>query len=100
MSFGSIRHNPSDAAWPGSRDTLPERIRRGIDTEKCLISVVWSVYGIHHLIDVPPGMKSHSSFCCDVVMPGLIQNISSNNHRKALTLFFIQLDNVRPHNSK
>jgi hypothetical protein len=93
-------YNPSDSAWPESRDTLPERIRRKIRTNKCLISVLWSVTGIHHLIDVPPGMKYSSSFFCDVVMPGLIQNMTSSNRRKMLKLFFIHLDNARPHNSK
>jgi hypothetical protein len=45
-------------------------------------------------------MKYNSSFFCDVVMPGLIQNITFNNRRKTLKLFFIHLDNARPHNSK
>jgi hypothetical protein len=33
-------------------------------------------------------------------MPGLIQNITSNNRRKALEVFFIHADNARPDNSK
>jgi hypothetical protein len=33
-------------------------------------------------------------------MPGLIQNITSNNCRKTRKSFFIQLDNARPYNSK
>jgi transposase len=92
--------NPPDSAWAESRDTLPEPIRRKIDTEKCLISVLWSVNGIHHLIDVPPEMKYNSSFFCDVVMPGLIQNMTCSSRGKTLTLFFIHLDNAPPHNSK
>jgi hypothetical protein len=59
-------YNSPNSVWAESRDTLPERIRRKIDTEKCLISVFWSVNRIHHLIDVPPGMKYNSSFFCDV----------------------------------
>jgi hypothetical protein len=62
--------------------------------------VLWSGDGIHYLIDVPPGMKDNSSFFCDVVMPGGIQNITSNNRRKMLKLCFIHPDNARPHNSK
>jgi hypothetical protein len=45
-------------------------------------------------------MKYNSSFFCDVVVPGLIQNRTSNDRRKTLKLFFIHLDNARPHNSK
>jgi hypothetical protein len=93
-------YNPPDSAWEESRDRLPEPIRRKIDAEKCLISVLWSVNGIHHLIDVPPGMKHNSSFFCDVVMPGLIQNMTFSSRRRTLKLFFIHLDNARPHNSK
>jgi hypothetical protein len=33
-------------------------------------------------------------------MPGLIQNITSNNRRKTLKLFFIDLDKACPHNPK
>jgi hypothetical protein len=33
-------------------------------------------------------------------MPGLIQNMTSSRRRKALKLFFIHIDNARPHNSK
>jgi hypothetical protein len=33
-------------------------------------------------------------------MPGLIQNITSNNRGKMFKLFFIHLDNPRPRNSK
>jgi hypothetical protein len=45
-------------------------------------------------------MKYHSLFFRDVAMPGLIQNITSDNHRKTLKLFVIHPNNARPHNSK
>jgi hypothetical protein len=45
-------------------------------------------------------MKYNSSFFCDVVMPGLIQNMTSSNRRKTLKSFFIHLENARPHTSK
>jgi hypothetical protein len=47
--------NPLDAAWAASRDELPERVKRKIDTGESQISVVWSVNGILYLIDVPQG---------------------------------------------
>jgi hypothetical protein len=93
-------YNPPDAALAASRDEVPERKKRKIDTEKCLISVFWSIHGIRHVIYVLPGMKYNSLFFCDVVMPGLIQNITINKRRKTLKFFFINLDNARPHNSK
>jgi hypothetical protein len=38
-----------------SRDEVPERITQQIDAQECLLSVLWSVTGIHSLIDVPKG---------------------------------------------
>jgi hypothetical protein len=76
--FWFYSYNRPDAAWAASRDELPERIEGKIDTEKCLISVLWSLNGIHHLIDVPRGMKYDSSSFCDAVMPGFIQKSTSN----------------------
>jgi hypothetical protein len=93
-------YDPPDTARAASRDELPERIKRKIDTENCLISVLWSDNRIHYLIDVTPGMKYHSLFSSDVDMSGLIQNITSTNRRKTLNLLFIHLRNARPHNSK
>jgi hypothetical protein len=93
-------YNPSDAAWTASRDELPERIKRKIDTEKCRSSGLCPVNVIHYLIDVPLGMKYNSLFSCDVGMPCRIQNSTSNNRRKTLKLFFIHLDRARPHSSK
>jgi hypothetical protein len=45
-------------------------------------------------------MTYNSSFFCDVVMPGWIQNMTSSSRRKRFKLFFIYLANARPHNSK
>jgi hypothetical protein len=75
-------YNPPDAAWAVSRDEPPERIKRKIDIGKDLISVLWSVNGIHYLLDVPPAMKYNSSFFCFVVLSGLTQNSPSNDPRK------------------
>jgi hypothetical protein len=77
--------NPPDAAWAASRDELSEPVKRQTDIGECLISVVWSVNGIHYLLDMPPGMQYNSSFCCDVVLPGLNQTVTSSNRRKTFT---------------
>jgi hypothetical protein len=46
---------PRDSIWAQSRDEVPERISQKIDSEKSLISVLWSVNGMHSLEDVPTG---------------------------------------------
>jgi hypothetical protein len=39
--------------WASSQDEVPERVSQAIDTEKCLISILWFVNGNHSLVDVP-----------------------------------------------
>jgi hypothetical protein len=60
---------PHDSAWATSRDELSERMSHKIDTEKCLISIFWSVNGIHTLIDVSKGSTDNRTFFCDQVIP-------------------------------
>jgi hypothetical protein len=42
-------------------------IKQTIDLEKCLVSVVWLVNGIHSLLDVLEGIASHSTFFSVIV---------------------------------
>jgi histone-lysine N-methyltransferase SETMAR len=89
-----------ESIWVQSRDEVPERITQKIDAEKCLLSVLWSVTGIHSPIDVPKGTTYNSAFLCDVVVPDLVRNICFHSRRKSLKGMYIHLDNARPYNSK
>jgi hypothetical protein len=91
---------PRDPARELSRDDHPHRIKSTIDVKQRLISTLWSVKGIHGLLDVLKGMAYNIMFFTDVVMPSLIQNIISRNHRKMLKRWVIHIDNARPHNSR
>jgi hypothetical protein len=73
-----------DSVWATSCDELPQRIKQKIDTEKCLLSILWSVNDIHCLLDVPKGTTYNSAFFTDVVMLSLIENIRSQTRRKTL----------------
>jgi hypothetical protein len=75
------------------------RIKQTIDAEKCLISILWFVNGIHSLVDIPKGESYSSAFFCNVVVPNLVENICSGSRRRSLTGFYVHLDNERPHNS-
>jgi hypothetical protein len=48
-----------------------------IDIEKYMISIIWSISGIHHLLALPKGMTSKSQFFCQHVIPD-IQQISAD----------------------
>jgi histone-lysine N-methyltransferase SETMAR len=93
-------HYPNESVWAGSRDGIPVRIKQTIDTEKCLISVLWSANGIHSLVDILKGESYNSSFFCSVIVPSLVEDICSGSRRRSLKGFYVDLDNARPHNSR
>jgi hypothetical protein len=76
------------------------RITQKIDAEKCMLSILWSITGIHSLIDVPKAITYNSAFLCDIVVTDLVRDICSHSRRKSLKGIYIHLDNARPQNSK
>jgi hypothetical protein len=48
-----------DSVWGESRHELPDGGTQKSDTEKCRISIIWSVNGIHSLIGVPTGSTNN-----------------------------------------
>jgi hypothetical protein len=90
---------PRDSIWPASRDELPQRIKPKISTEECLVSILWSLNGIHSLLDVPKGTTYNTAFSMDAVMPSLIENVQLRTRRKTLKGWLILMDNVFAHNS-
>jgi hypothetical protein len=70
------------------------------DTEKCYISVIWSVNEIHSLLDMPKGNTYNSTFFCDVVVPDLLENVYAHSRRQTLKGVLVHVDNARPHNLK
>jgi hypothetical protein len=68
--------------------------------EKCLISVIWSVNGIHSLLDVPKGIIYNIAFFCDVVIPDLLEKACAGSRRWTLKGIVMHFDGARPHNSK
>jgi hypothetical protein len=55
-----------------------------IDTEKCIISIIWSISGIHSLHALTKGKKYNSECFCQHVIPDIQQNICSSSRRKTL----------------
>jgi hypothetical protein len=67
MDQGSFSTIP--VIWVSSRDEVPERVSQKINAGKCLILLLWSVNGIHSLVDVPKGNTYNSAFFCDTIVP-------------------------------
>jgi hypothetical protein len=65
-----------------SRDELHQCIKQKIGTKKCLVSILWSINGIHGLLDAPKGTTYNTAFFTDAVMPNMIENIWSQTRRK------------------
>jgi hypothetical protein len=84
-----------DASWPfrcylcdsvsaASRDEVSQSIKHKIETEKCLVSVPWSVNAIPSLL-MPRGTTYSTAFFTDAVMPSLIENVRGFESQTAAT---------------
>jgi hypothetical protein len=91
-------HYPNESVWAGSRDEVPVHIKQIIGTDKCLISVLWSVNWIHSFVDILKGESYNSSFFGFVIVPGLVEDICSGSRRRSLKDFYVHLDSACPHN--
>jgi hypothetical protein len=73
-----------------------------IDSEKCMISIIWSISGIHSLLALTNGMEykyNSQSFCQHVILD-IQQSICSSIRRKPLKGILWHLDNAPAHNSR
>jgi hypothetical protein len=75
---------PPDSVWAASHDELPQHIKQKIDMGKCLVLILWSVNGIHSLLNVPKGTTYNTAFFFNAVLPGWIETVRSQTRRKTL----------------
>jgi hypothetical protein len=76
------------------------KIKQTIDTEKCLISIIWSVNGIHSLLDLPKCIAYNSILFCNSIVPDSVKSIRAHNRRKILKSIMVYLNDICPHNSR
>jgi hypothetical protein len=82
------------------RETRFQKSQIKIDTQKCLISIIWSVNEIHSLLNGPKDIAYNSAFFCDFVVLDFVKSICAHSQRKRLKCIIVHLDNARPHNSR
>jgi hypothetical protein len=75
---------PRDSIWASSRSEVPVRVNQKNNTEKCLISFLWSVNGIQSLVDALKGSTYDSALFCDTVVPNLFDGITIHSRRKPI----------------
>jgi hypothetical protein len=84
-------------SWSGN--DLPSRTKQNVQTEKCLILIIWSLCSLCSLLAVPKRKNCHSTLCVKVVRD-LQTKLCSGTWRKTLKCRTVHLDNVFAHNSK
>jgi hypothetical protein len=74
--------------------------KQKIQSEKCLISMIWGSTGIKSLFYVPKSMKYNATFFIESVAPDLVEHVCQESRRKMLGGIMVHLDNTRRHNRR
>jgi hypothetical protein len=69
-------------------------VKPTLDTEKCLISVLWSVNRIHSVVDILEAETSNLAFFSDLDLPSPLKNICSRSDARSLNGVCPHLDIV------
>jgi hypothetical protein len=88
------------SSWSLTRDDLHSPPKQNVQTEKCLILIIWSRDGLHHLHAVLKGEHYNSTFFANDVVPHFQTNLFSGARRKTLKCWEVHLGNAPIHNSK
>jgi hypothetical protein len=88
------------SCWAANPDDVPEIPKPKIQSEKCLISIVWGSTGFKSLLYVPTGMKYNTTFFIESVAPDLVEDVYQESRQKTLRGITVHLDNARLHNSR
>jgi hypothetical protein len=99
MSRVSSRYYLRGSVWEASRNEPSRRIKEKTETEKCLVSMLWPVDGIHSFLDVSKETTYNTAFFSDTIMPSLIENIQLWIRKKTLKGWLIHMDRARRYNS-
>jgi hypothetical protein len=78
---------------------MPEIPKQKIQSEKCLISIIWGNTGIKSILHVPKSMKYNTTSFVESGVPDSVERVGQESRRKTLRGIMVHLDNARPHNS-
>jgi hypothetical protein len=67
---------------------------------KCLVSIIWSRYGICSLLALSAGVRSDAEFFCTWTLPTPERNLCQGTRRETLRNIHRHLDNASAHNVK
>jgi hypothetical protein len=86
--------------WTGGPEELPTKVLPKINSNKCLIWIIWSCMVIHSLLMVFSDIQDNSHFFCDDVLPDFKAHLTADSHRKTLKGYFLHLNNASAHNAR
>jgi hypothetical protein len=70
-----VLYYPHDSVGAASRNELFQRIMQKTEAEKCLVSIFWSINGIHSSRDMPKETTYNTVFFTHIIMPSLIEDV-------------------------
>jgi hypothetical protein len=79
---------------------VPEIPKQNIQSEKCLVSMIWGGTWIKSLLYLPKDMKYNTTFFVESVVPDLVEHICQESRGKTLPGIMDHLDNTRPTTAK
>jgi hypothetical protein len=63
------------SCWAANPYDVPEIPKQKIQSEKCLVSIIWGSTWIKSRLDVPKGRKYNTTFFVESVVPGLVEHV-------------------------
>jgi hypothetical protein len=90
----------SDHIWSGAGDDIPQRISRSIQSEKFLLTVLWSTRGPLVVKWMERGQCFNSAYFCGVVINELVKKLKTMRYFPRKNWYHLHLDNARPHVSQ
>jgi hypothetical protein len=85
--------------WSTSRDLVPTRPIKKIDSKKSMFTLLFSGYGLLVLDSLPKGCKMNSQYFCDVVLGEAKRAVTTIAGESGIELMKIHMDNCKVHNS-
>jgi hypothetical protein len=81
-------------------DDVPKIPKQKIQSEKCLVLIIWGSTGVKGLLYVSKCIKYNTSFFVESVIPDLVEHFCQQSRGKTLRGIMVHLDDARAHNSK
>jgi hypothetical protein len=91
---------PHSGVWAASREEVLETAMTKLETEKHMISTIWSLSGIHSVLTLAKDMKCISQYFCQHLILDIQQHNCPSSHKMTLKGILLHLRNAPAPNSR